>query len=908
MLRTVPASSLHARERGGPLVGRTHELEALGAALEDGRLATLTGTGGIGKTRLALHYAFAVARGRAALCDLTDARTVDDVCQVVAQALEVPIDRAPAAGSAVAQIGRALAERGPALVVLDNFEGVVSEGAPAVRAWHEAAPDVRLLVTSRERLGVDGERVFDLSPLGLPPDATEAVDLFLQRVAARGEALDERDRPVVERIVAELDGIPLAIELAAARIGVLGPAELLARLPERLDLLTGRPRDVATRQRTLRATIDGSWVLLDAHQQRALAQCSVFRGGFTVDAAEGVVELGAGAPSVLDVIEALRDKSLVQANRDDDGTRLSMYGSIHEYAAERLDADATRAAEERHRAWYTALLERVAPAVGGPEGRAAVRRLARDDGNLVAMLERGLARAAEPGAAEAALRALAALELVYRTRGPTDRHLALVDRAIALWPAEAAPPPRSVAALLARVLTGRGRARRVLGRIDEARADFERATALAASIGDAPLEGSIRSALGFLFTRQGRFGDARAQYDLARALLQRPAPGAAAPFDPRPLADLELNLGNLHLDQGRMAEARESFAAALALLREGGSVRATAAALGCLALVHSSLGETAAALGDYERALVLFRELGDARNEATVVGNMARTLQDDGQIARALPRYDEALHILRTARYRRGEIEYLAHRGSAHHELGDLAAAAADYEASLVALREVEDRRHEGLVRALWSAALSALGSRGEAARAADEAHRLLEGAGDRLALAAAAVHRAHLDLAAGNAVDAQQAVDAARHLAAESLDLRVALRLFERASARVAASSESPSPRPPPAAPDLSLDAASLVATVDAKRRVDLRNKPLLARLLLVLMTEPGGVVDKERLFEQVWSARYSVTRAAALYKAVDRLARLLTPSDPRRLFGWDEQGRLVLRARRPEVVGTRT
>ena len=320
-------------ERDG-FVGRHDALLDLAQRLNEGaRLVSLLGIGGIGKTRLALRYArtwLGDYPGGAWFCDLSQARSQDGIVHAVAQALEVPLGKA----DPVQQLGAAIAGRGPCLVILDNYEQVARHAEATLGVWLARAPQARFIATSREVLGIAGEQAQVLAPLG----ADEAVGLFEQRVAAAG--LTGRTLPGdaanVLSLVELLDRLPLAIELAAARVRVMPVTELLRRMGERFKLLTssGGRHD---RQATLRATLDWSWDLLSPAEQSTLAQLSVFEGGFTLEAAEAVVALDdlAQVPWVADVLQSLVEKSLVRRSTEH---RFLMLRSVQDYAAAQLAA------------------------------------------------------------------------------------------------------------------------------------------------------------------------------------------------------------------------------------------------------------------------------------------------------------------------------------------------------------------------------------------------------------------------------------------------------------------------------------------------------------------------------------------------------------------------------------------
>jgi predicted ATPase/class 3 adenylate cyclase len=338
-------------------VGRSTDLLQIARQFESGtRLLTLLGTGGTGKTRLAIRYGrrwLGDWPGGVWFCDLSEASTLDGVCYAVSRTLGVRLG----AGDPVAQVADAITARGQCLVVLDNFEQLTQHAAATLGQWLDGR-DASFLVTSREKLGLPGEVVQPVEPL---PLEGPAFDLFVVRArAARADfVLDDAGRASIEQAVRWLDGLPLAIELAAARMTLFSPAQLLERLRDRFQVLAGRRGP--DRQATLRAAIDWSWQLLSPAEQAAFAQCSTFEGGFTLAAAEGVLDLTTAADPlpVVDAIQALVDKSLLRRRAVDsdvprheiDEPFFGMYVSIHEFARERCrehGAAFQRALEERH--------------------------------------------------------------------------------------------------------------------------------------------------------------------------------------------------------------------------------------------------------------------------------------------------------------------------------------------------------------------------------------------------------------------------------------------------------------------------------------------------------------------------------------------------------------------------------
>ncbi|MBI3368747.1 MAG: hypothetical protein HY021_09995, partial [Burkholderiales bacterium] len=329
-------------------VGRGAALQELARRFDDdgARLVSLLGIGGTGKTRLALRYArgwLGNFPGGAWFCDLSQARTLDGIVHAVAQGLDVPLGKA----DPVQQLGAAIAGRGRSLLILDNFEQVAKHAEATLGQWLDRAAEAHFLVTTREVLGIVGERTMALDPL---PSA-EAVTLFEQRAAAcEGYRPTEDDRQALPALVALMDGLPLAIELAAPRVRVMPPRVLLQRMSERFKVLasTGGRRD---RQATLRATLDWSWELLSDAERSTLAQLSVFHGGFTLAAAEAVIDLSGFDTAMWlgELLQQLIEKSLVQARGD---RRFDLLLSVQAYAAQKLvEADAAQGESAQVATW-----------------------------------------------------------------------------------------------------------------------------------------------------------------------------------------------------------------------------------------------------------------------------------------------------------------------------------------------------------------------------------------------------------------------------------------------------------------------------------------------------------------------------------------------------------------------------
>ncbi|MFB7372654.1 BTAD domain-containing putative transcriptional regulator [Streptomyces sp. NPDC056222] len=389
-----PARGAAAREPGAlppgrapvpltHLVGRHDEVRELRGLLVGARLVTLTGTGGVGKTRLAQEVA-----GGGWFVELGAVRggaDADELAEAVAGALGIRDDTAAtlprlgSPGDGTQRLAAALRDR-PGLLVLDNCEHVVDAVAVLAGGLLRTVPGLRILATGREPLGVPGEHVRPIEPL--PP--ADAVCLFAERAAAASPAfaLTEDNRAEVAEICARLDGIPLALELAATRVRALGTRELAVRLGDRFRILTTGRRGVPPRQQTLRAVVDWSWELLSAAERIVLCRLSVHRDGCTLDAAEAVC--GDDGLDVVDLLGRLVDRSLVVR----DGERYRMLESITAYAKERLhESGDEAAASDRHRAYYLALAERAAPLLRGAGQREWLRRLDAEGANLRAAFD-----------------------------------------------------------------------------------------------------------------------------------------------------------------------------------------------------------------------------------------------------------------------------------------------------------------------------------------------------------------------------------------------------------------------------------------------------------------------------------------------------------------------------------------
>ena len=374
-------------------VGRADEVCAVRDTLAGARLVTILGPGGIGKTRLGLEVARLAQEASIEVWffDLSEATTTQGVCFTIARDLCLRLDRP----DVVAQIGHALASRGPTLVLLDNLEQVVDGVVTAVGKWLALAPQVRILTTSRRPLRIQGERTLRLGPL---PTA-DGVSLFLDRCATPPPAAHEPD---VRRLVKALDGMPLALELAAARTSLFPVPQLRRRLEQRLDLLSGGGPDLPERHRSLVASLQWSWDLASSAARSALAMLSVFEGGCSLDDVEAIL---ATEGTALDAVQELADASLVRV--DPHSGRLSLFRVVQAFGADQLEPSARRAAEVRHGMHYARFHVPTLP----------VETLLCEADNFVVACERALERGDGEVAGRTAILAAHALWL----RGPLQR-------------------------------------------------------------------------------------------------------------------------------------------------------------------------------------------------------------------------------------------------------------------------------------------------------------------------------------------------------------------------------------------------------------------------------------------------------------------------------------------------------
>ncbi|HVC42950.1 MAG TPA: tetratricopeptide repeat protein [Candidatus Saccharimonadales bacterium] len=603
-----------------PLLGRAADLALLIDLVREHRVVTITGPGGVGKTRIAIELGRLLAPeflDGVAFIALADVTKTEDFLPALAVALDVKEAEERTLGDGIV----ALIGDKKALLLLDNLEQVVL-AAPDVAGLATSCPGLRIVATSRTPLRIAAEREYQLAPLALPPasgqESTEsllaysAVALFTERArATRGSfELTPENARAVAAICRRLDGLPLALELAAARLRLLSPEALLERLDRALEVLTSGARDTPGRQQTLRATIDWSHSLLTAPEQRLFRRMAVFAGGARFADIEAVCAVP--GETVLDELESLVDKALVQM--DGTGDRLRMLQTIDEYARERIEAagEATEVAM-RHAHQYAALAREIRDGIEGADQVGSVERGIAEEGNLQTALDTLLAtaRSGVASAAEVGLQMCGDLLLHWHIRG---KNLTAREYAASFVDADKGAAPtvgRSGALMTA------GLASWVLGQFERANEEWAEAYRIAAEF-DADRElcvGAFMQGLGLLgFDLQAALRWASESIERSRSRGFTWTQGFASTVD-----------GILHTVAGDTDTAETRYSQALEIQRRIGDEEGAGLSLGGLAQLASRRGDLADALDLYRRSLAAFEAIGDRAEEARILSEMAWT-------------------------------------------------------------------------------------------------------------------------------------------------------------------------------------------------------------------------------------------------------------------------------------------
>ena len=626
-----------------PLIGRDQEIRLVRDQLmrPDVRLLTLTGPAGTGKTRLALEAAgklFEAIRDGAFLVNLAPISDPNLVIPEIARALGIheEVD-----GSNLLEDLKAALQDKDLLLVLDNFEQVV-DAAPLIADLLAACPTLKVLTTSRATLRLRWEHEVAVPPLGLPdlrrlPPLDElslvpSVALFLERAQAVTPEfrLTDANAAAIAEICVRLDGLPLALELAAARVKLFSPASILTRLERRFDLLRADTQDRPDRHHTLRAALDWSYLLLPPDEQRLLRSMAVFVGGCTLEAVERII----GTPP-LDGLVSLLDKSLVRQDRQTPETRLTMLETVRQYALEQLATSGELADTQlRHAEYCVELAEAAERELVGPNQAQWFERLEAEHDNLRAALGWCIDhRALDMGA-----RLGGSLWQFWSTRGhPREGRTWLSELRILVG-------SQSRTAAQAKLLAGSGRLAYEQGDYAAARALHQESLDIGRELNDLPA--------------------------VARSLGQ---------------------LGDVAHQLGDYVSAQRLFEESLAILRRLDDQHGVGQALNKLGLTVRCLGDYAAARSLYEEALGIGRELGDQAWEALVLNNLGRAAYYQGDFAAAQVLHEQSLEIRRQVGDRRGTATSLGDLGDVAHQQADYARALTLREESLALWQQLED-------------------------------------------------------------------------------------------------------------------------------------------------------------------------------------------------------------------------
>lgn len=572
-------------------VGRAHVRAHVATLLDHERVVTLTGPGGVGKTRLALEVARDVAHrwpGGVWVCDLTAARSVDGIAAAVGRALGVHLE-----GDPVQRVGHALATRGPMLVVLDNFEQVVEHAEATVEAWSEAAPLARFLSTSREPLDLFDERVVPLDIL----DVEEATLLFVARArrAVAGFEVGEHNRASIQQIVAALDGLPLALEIAAARVRQQDLQRLLAHI--------GRFR--GDRHSVLRATLDASWDLLSSDERLALTRMTVFETYVGRDAVVAV--LG----DVRSAVDALVQRSLVRRV----GEGFGLLVTVRSWAAAKRPAERVADDEARHGAWVASIAE------------ADAEPILED---VVAACHRAVAR----GSVDIAVAAANLAWLVLHRVGPLSRLRPMLDEVLAV--------PGVGGGVRAQVLYMRAMADLRAGRAEQAEAQFMEALGLARAAGDMGRVCSCLNHLGLVAQHEG-------DTDRMRAFLSEALEVAREVGEPSREAYLHGALASASLIDGDLVDARRRFLVSLEKHQAIGNDRGVSLVLGDLGTIDAREGDLETAESRVREAIAILQRLGQPIEEAVGWNELSEVFETGGRVDDALAALQRAAELQREA-------------------------------------------------------------------------------------------------------------------------------------------------------------------------------------------------------------------------------------------------------------------
>jgi predicted ATPase/DNA-binding SARP family transcriptional activator/Tfp pilus assembly protein PilF len=676
------------------LVGREDECREVAACLRRSRLVTLTGVGGIGKTRLAIEVAREVVTEAADGVWLVALESLSDSTRVLPQiAAVLGVKEEPGRPLLQSLTERLHTRR--LLLVLDNCEHLLEASARVVEHLLRECAEIRILATSREALGITGEMTWGVPVLAVPNPAHlpqgratllrvltgyEGVQLFVERAQAvqKTFSLTGSNAQIVAEVCFRLEGIPLAIELAAARIKAMTVEQIAVRLRNELSLLTAGSRTAQSRQQTLRATLDWSYNLLTEPERLLLRRLSVFAGGWSLEAAEQVC---AGESietwQVLDLLTLLVEKSLLAFEEREAGGRYRLLEMVRQYAAEQLEASGeTEQVKVRHRNWFLALGEEAEPQLRGAEQGVWLARLESEHENLRAAL--AWCRA-EQGGAEVELRMAGALWRFWEVHGHYSEGRAYLLEALEREGAGRRTEER------ARALNGAGVLASYQGDYEAARVLHEESLAISRELGDKQGIAWPLHHLGLMASRQGDYETARARHEESLTIWRE--------LDNKGGIGWSLHqLGSVAREQGVYGVARALYEEALAISRELGDKQGIAWSLNDLGKAAYDQGEYTTAWALHEESLAISRELGDKQGIAWSLQHLGNVAGARDDYASALARHEESLAIFRELEDRQGIAWSLHHLGETAYDQGNYGAARAWHEESLAIQQELGNK------------------------------------------------------------------------------------------------------------------------------------------------------------------------------------------------------------------------
>ncbi len=666
-----PLKSLDALPHNLPIhltsfIGREREIAELKRLLSQSRLLTLTGLGGTGKTRLALQVAADVLLEYHDGVWFVDLAALSDPTLVPQSVASVLTVREQPGRPLESTLADHLQSR-QVLLVVDNCEHLIRACATLADTLLRACPDLRICATSREALSVSGEVLYSVPPLSLPdakqllPEVLprfDATRLFIERaILSRPDfTVHSRNAHAVAEICRRLDGLPLAIELAAARVKVLSPEQIVSRLDDRFRLLTKGGRTTLPRHQTLQAAIDWSYDLLAEKEQMLLRRMSVFAGGFTLEALEAVCSGDfIETHEVLGLLAQLVDKSLVTADPQNGSGRYRLLETVRQYGQEKLSKSGeVPERRRRHRDWFLDMAERLQDAIRGPEQDVWLNLLSAEHDNFRA----ALAWSSAEYRAEEGLRLAVCLTSFWYVRGHSSEGRTWLDTTLSR-------SDRVPASLRAKGLYAAGLLATGQGAYTEARPLHEESLRIFRELGD-------RQGMAHALHGLGRVAEGQGDYVSARPLFEESLTIIRERGDRRGMAVAFIDLAWVAQEQGDYAAARSLAEESLAICRELGDTRLVGATLHVLSWVAKGEGDYAVAQSLLEESVAIFRKVGDQRAMADCFRGLGLVAEGRGNYPEAQRLYEESLEIFRELGDRRGMA--LSLKG-----IGDVAALQGDY-------------------------------------------------------------------------------------------------------------------------------------------------------------------------------------------------------------------------------------